>query len=48
METKLIVKVVGVVIGAIATILLVTQHPVHVVVIALGAAVYFVGDKFID
>jgi hypothetical protein len=44
METKFIVKLVGVVIGAIATILLVTQHPLHVGAIALGAAVYFSAD----
>jgi hypothetical protein len=47
MDTKTIVKVAGIVLGAVATVLLVTQHPIHVGLIALGAAAYFVGDKFI-
>jgi hypothetical protein len=47
-ETKTIVKIAGIALGAVATVLLVTQHPVHVGLIALGAIVYFVGDKFID
>jgi hypothetical protein len=47
MEIKIIVKVAGIVLGAVATVLLVTQHPIHVGIIVLGAAVYFIGDKFL-
>jgi hypothetical protein len=40
----LYLQVGGVVLGAITALLLVTRHPVLVGLLALGAALYFVGE----
>jgi len=44
MKTSKILKYVGIVIGAIFTLTLVSQHPVIVLMIGLGALSYFVGQ----
>lgn len=47
MDTKGYVKLAGIVIGGIGALVLLLNHPVYVIAIALGAAVYFVGEYFV-
>ncbi len=47
METKKIVKIVGIVIAVVAVVLAFKFHPWHMAAIVVGVGTYFVGDKFI-
>jgi hypothetical protein len=47
MDKKLIFKIVGIVLGVIGALALVSQHPILIVTMALGAAIWFAGDKLV-
>lgn len=43
-QLGLYLQIAGVVVGVVAALVLVTQHPVHIVVLGIGAAIYFAGQ----
>jgi hypothetical protein len=43
-QLGLYLEIGGIVVGVVAALVLVTQHPIHIVVLGLGAAIYFVGQ----
>ena len=47
METKEYVKLAGIVVGGIGALVLLLAHPVYVIAIAIGAAVYFIGEYLV-
>ena len=47
MNTKLIGKLVGIVLFVIGTGTLVIRHPVEVGILVVGAVVYYVADKYL-
>lgn len=47
MDKTQIVKVVGMVVGAVAALTLVSASPVKVAFLGVGAAIYFIGPKFV-
>ena len=38
------VQIGGIVVGAIAALVLVQQHPIHIILLGVGAAMYFAGQ----
>ena len=47
MKTNTIVKAVGIVVGGIALLTLISRHPVNIILVLVGAAIYFVADRLL-
>lgn len=47
MGTKIITKIAGIILFVIGAGALVIQHPVEVVILIVGAGVYYVADKYL-
>lgn len=43
-QLGLYLEVGGIVVGIIAALVLITQHPIHIIVLGIGTAIYFVGQ----
>lgn len=47
MDKRHIIQGIGITIGAVTALALVANNPYHVAALAVGAAVYFFGPKFL-